>query len=298
MAEKRKKGRRDRGLPPIGRKVRRQSLAWILIIGLSALVLVSWMLHLHSADPSNALAATGGTPPGFRPTVTNTPHAPDKAPDGMVWIPGGEFSMGANDPPDMDDVGMKATLDAQPIHRVYVDGFFMDQTDVTNAQFAEFVKATGYVTIAERSPTAEEFPGAPPENLFAGSVVFSPPDHAVSLDNHFQWWSYVRGANWRHHCSFSKRYTTRKRPSGALASARGLERSSVVRRVVKDSQAVEAGSRSLGKRKANQPNPSPPRGRVLDITDLVIHGQRILLRRYANNLNFRIAWPSKRMALK
>jgi formylglycine-generating enzyme required for sulfatase activity len=106
--------------------------------------------------------------------------------------------MGANDPPDMDDVGMKATLDARPIHRVYVDAFFMDRTDVTNAQFAEFVKATGYVTIAERTPTAEEFPGAPPENLFAGSVVFSPPDHAVSLDNHFQWWSYVRGANWRH----------------------------------------------------------------------------------------------------
>jgi len=116
----------------------------------------------------------------------------------MVWIPGGEFSMGANDPPDMDDVGMKATVDARPIHRVYVDGFFMDKTDVTNAQFAEFVRATGYVTIAERTPKAEEFPSAPPENLFAGSVVFSPPDHPVHLDNHFQWWSYVRGANWRH----------------------------------------------------------------------------------------------------
>lgn len=106
--------------------------------------------------------------------------------------------MGANDPPDGDDVGMQATLDARPIHRVYVDGFFMDRTDVTNAQFAAFVKATGYITIAERTPTASEFPGAPPENLFAGSVVFSPPDHQVPLDNHFQWWSYVRGANWRH----------------------------------------------------------------------------------------------------
>ena len=60
----------------------------------------------------------------------------------MVWIPGGEFSMGANDPPEMDDVGMKATTDARPIHRVYVDGFFMDKTDVTNAQFAVFVQAT------------------------------------------------------------------------------------------------------------------------------------------------------------
>jgi len=121
-----------------------------------------------------------------------------KTPDGMVWIPGGEFSMGANDPPDMDDVGMTATLDARPIHRVYVNAFFMDKTDVTNAQFAEFVKATGYVTIAERTPTAEEFPGAPPENLSAGSVVFSPPDHPVPLDTQFRWWSYVHGANWRH----------------------------------------------------------------------------------------------------
>jgi formylglycine-generating enzyme required for sulfatase activity len=116
----------------------------------------------------------------------------------MVWIPGGEFSMGANDPPDMDEVGMKATEDARPIHRVYVDGFFMDKTDVTNAQFAAFVKATNYITVAERTPRAEDFPGAPPDNLVAGSVVFSPPDHPVSLDNHFQWWGYVTGANWRH----------------------------------------------------------------------------------------------------
>ena len=106
--------------------------------------------------------------------------------------------MGANDPPDMDNVGMKATLDARPIHRVYVNAFSMDKTDVTNGQFAEFVKVTGYVTIAERKPRAEDFPGAPPENLVAGSVVFSPPNHAVPLDNFLQWWSYVHGANWRH----------------------------------------------------------------------------------------------------
>ena len=89
--------------------------------------------------------------------------------------------MGANDPPDMEDVGMRATTDARPIHRVYVDGFYMDKTDVTNAQFSTFVKATGYVTVAERTPRAEDFPGAPPENLVAGSVVFSPPSHPVPL---------------------------------------------------------------------------------------------------------------------
>jgi formylglycine-generating enzyme required for sulfatase activity len=122
----------------------------------------------------------------FGPTVPNTqrPHGP--APRGMVWIPGGEFSMGAQDPPQMDRVGMQATLDSRPIHRVYVDGFFIDKTDVTNTQFVEFVKATGYITIAEKTPTPEEFPGAPPENLYAGGVVFSPPSHAVALNDHFQ----------------------------------------------------------------------------------------------------------------
>ncbi len=116
----------------------------------------------------------------------------------MVWIPGGEFSMGAHDLPAMDEVGMKATEDARPIHRVYVDGFLMDKTDITNAEFARFVKSTGYVTVAERTPRTEDFPGVPPENLRAGGVVFTPPPHAVLLNNDLQWWSYENGANWRH----------------------------------------------------------------------------------------------------
>jgi formylglycine-generating enzyme required for sulfatase activity len=105
----------------------------------------------------------------------------------MVWVPGGEFWMGADEFPD-----------AQPWHRVYVDGFWMDKTEVTNDQFLTFIAATGYVTVAERTPRAEDFPGAPAENLVAGSVVFSPPDHPVKLHDHFQWWAYVKGANWRH----------------------------------------------------------------------------------------------------
>jgi len=116
----------------------------------------------------------------------------------MAWIPGGEFSMGAQDAPDLNDVAMDAITDSRPIHRVYVDGFWMDKTDVTNEQFVRFIKATGYVTVAERAPRAEDFPDAPPENLVAGSVVFSPTDHTVPLNDHFQWWSYVKGANWRH----------------------------------------------------------------------------------------------------
>ncbi len=90
------------------------------------------------------------------------------------------------------------TRDALPIHRVYVDGFWMDATEVTNEQFAMFVEATGYVTVAERTPTQEEFPTAPPENLVAGSTVFTPTPFPVPLDNYFQWWRYEPGASWRY----------------------------------------------------------------------------------------------------
>ena len=135
----------------------------------------------------------------------------------MVWIPGGEFSMGAQDPPDMDHdhVGMQATTDSRPVHRVYVDGFWMDKTDVTNAEFAKFVAATHYITEAERTPKAEDFPDASPENLVAGSVVFAPPDHPVQLNDHFQWWTYIKGANWRH-------------PSGPGSDIKGKENYPVV----------------------------------------------------------------------
>jgi formylglycine-generating enzyme len=136
--------------------------------------------------------------PEMLPTVENAGTAPSQRPEGMVWIPGGEFSMGAAEQPGMNEVGMQATIDSRPVHRVYVDGFWMDATEVTNAQFAKFIEATKYVTIAERTPRPEDFPGAPVENLVAGAVVFSPPSHPVPLNDHFQWWSYVKGANWRH----------------------------------------------------------------------------------------------------
>ena len=128
----------------------------------------------------------------FLPTVENKKAPPGPAPEGMVWIPGGEFSMGAQDPTDMHDaVGMQATTDSRPVHRVFVDGFWMDATEVTNEQFARFVKATGYVTVAEQTPRAEDFPGAPPESLVPGSVIFTPPDRAVPLTDAYQWWSEV-----------------------------------------------------------------------------------------------------------
>ena len=163
--------------------------------------IVAWRMasaHSSSAARTDSVEMPRSAGEEFLPTKPNATPPLGPAPQGMVWIPGGEFSMGVLAVPKTDEVGMQATRDAQPLHRVYVDGFWMDQTDVTNEEFALFVKATGYVTVAERAPSTEEFPGAPPENLVAGSVVFSPPDHAVSLNNHFQWWSYIKQANWRH----------------------------------------------------------------------------------------------------
>jgi formylglycine-generating enzyme required for sulfatase activity len=99
------------------------------------------------------------------------PGEPPQAWSGFLEV----ILAGAAESPGMNMVGMEATTDSRPIHRVYVDGFWMDTTEVTNAQFAKFVEATGYVTIAERAPRAEDFPGAPPENLVAGAVGVPAP---------------------------------------------------------------------------------------------------------------------------
>ena len=138
----------------------------------------------------------------FQPTVAGS-QASAQSPPGMVWVPGGEFSMGCSDPRGVPFGGTDPMRDARPVHRVGVDGFWMDVHEVTNDQFAEFVKATGYVTVAERPPRAEDFPGALPENLVAGSIVFTPPAADVPLRDatgtaHLRWWAYVPGAYWKH----------------------------------------------------------------------------------------------------
>jgi formylglycine-generating enzyme required for sulfatase activity len=142
--------------------------------------------------------AAGESSATFLKSVENKAPAPGPAPEGMIWIPGGEFSMGSSDSGEALCRIEGVTRDAQPVHRVYVDGFWMDKTEVTNGQFEKFVKATGYKTVAEIAPTKEEFPTVPPENLVAGSVVFKPTDHLIELRNHYNWWDYVKGANWRH----------------------------------------------------------------------------------------------------
>ena len=192
--------RATRPTVPARRRANRRRPGAPIAVALLALIAIAGLaLHSKSADSTaRAMAAVASPSATFAATIVNATRAPAPPPAGMVWIPGGEFSMGASDPPVMDAVGMQATEDARPIHRVYVDSFFMDRTDVTNAQFAAFVSATGYVTVAERTPLARDFPGAPPENLVAGSVVFTAPAHPVPLNDHFQWWSYVKGTNWRH----------------------------------------------------------------------------------------------------
>lgn len=129
-------------------------------------------------------------------TPVNLHNAIGKAPKEMVWIPGGTFQMGTDS--KLESLCQKGGLTSDcKVHTVYIDGFWMDEHEVTNAEFSEFVKATGYKTIAELTPTVEEFPGVSTEFLVAGSVVFSPPNEIASLDNYIQWWSYIKGVNWK-----------------------------------------------------------------------------------------------------
>lgn len=131
----------------------------------------------------------------------------------MVWIAGGTFQMGSNDFPD-----------SRPIHAVSVNGFWMDEHEVTNAQFAKFVKATGFKTVAERPLSPADYPDVPIEKLVSGSAVFSPPRQKVPLNNPLRWWKYVAGANWR-------------QPKGPGSSIKGNENEPVVQVCYEDAAA-------------------------------------------------------------
>jgi formylglycine-generating enzyme required for sulfatase activity len=109
---------------------------------------------------------------------------------GMRWIAGGELDMGSEEPILGPDAG--------PVHRVRLSSFWIDETEVTNRDFGEFVAATGYVTVAERAPEPGELPGVPEEALVPGSLVFSPPSGPVPLDDPGRWWRFTPGADWRH----------------------------------------------------------------------------------------------------
>jgi formylglycine-generating enzyme required for sulfatase activity len=170
---------KDENARRASRRRTRGSLAgWFWAAVLAALVAGVFALQFWQTTPSTAKSNA--------PQV-NDRAAPGPAPEGMAWIPGGSFWMGDNKFPE-----------AQPEHLVYVDGFWMDKHEVTNAEFARFVEATGYKTVAEVPPDPKDFPGVPEEKLVAGSAVFSPPDEPVPLGEYLAWWRYVPGANWRH----------------------------------------------------------------------------------------------------
>jgi formylglycine-generating enzyme required for sulfatase activity len=106
----------------------------------------------------------------------------------MAWIPGGEFLMGSD----------HHYPEEAPAHRVRVDGFWMDRFTVTNRDFERFVSATGYVTLAEKPVDPASYPNASPDMLAPASVMFKKPPRPVDMRNHYNWWVYVQGANWRH----------------------------------------------------------------------------------------------------
>jgi|688.fasta_scaffold104793_1 formylglycine-generating enzyme required for sulfatase activity len=176
--------------------------SWIglALLGLGAFFAAFWLASFNGNVNTNreqgiANVAKTNLPAPNKPLALGS-SAP--SPKGMTWIAGGEFLMGNNDSTGWPD--------ERPAHRVSIDGFWMDSTEVTNAQFAEFVAATGYVTTAERAPTAEEIlanspqgtPPPPPEVLVAGSLVFTPPQGPVPLNDVRGWWTWTPGANWQH----------------------------------------------------------------------------------------------------
>jgi formylglycine-generating enzyme len=137
--------------------------------------------------------------------------------DGMAWLPGGTFRMGSD----------QHYPEEAPVHRVTVDGFWIDRTPVTNRQFREFVHATGHVTIAEIAPDPKDYPAALPHLLHAGSLVFSPPDYPVDLRHFSQWWAFKPRVNWR-------------RPYGPGSSIKGLDEHPVVHVAYADAAAYAA----------------------------------------------------------
>jgi len=145
-------------------------------------------------------------------------------PKGMMWVPGGEFQMGSDH--------KLAQKNERPAHKVRVHGFWMDPTHVTNAQFAQFVKVTGYVTTAERKPDWETLkvqlppntPKPPESVMVPGGMVFVGTDRPVPLNDYSRWWAYVPGADWRH-------------PQGPDSSIAGKDDHPVVQVSYEDAQA-------------------------------------------------------------
>jgi formylglycine-generating enzyme required for sulfatase activity len=179
--------------------------AWLGVLTLCVLALASWLWwsaqrserHLRQEPLACALPAA----------AANAPHP------GMVWVPAGTLALG-------DTV----YAEELPLRQVEVAGFWLDRTEVTNDEFAAFVKASGYVTVAERAVDAAAHPELPPEMRKPGAVVFISPTQLSGQGSPTQWWRYVPGANWRH-------------PGGPDTSIEGRGAFAVVHVTIEDAQA-------------------------------------------------------------
>jgi formylglycine-generating enzyme len=206
----------------VGRAGGKQLVIAVLVIGICA---VAGYFGGALLSPAPVAAPAPATPRVVESDGVNAPR-------NMVWVPAGEFLMGSDH--------QLAKPNERPTHRVRVHGFWMDRTHVTNAQFAEFVQATGYVSTAERKPDWETLRVQVPEGtarpddsqLVPGAMVFIGTNRKVSLDDWSQWWTYVPGASWRH-------------PQGPGSDITGKEQHPVVQVSYEDAQAY---ARWAGKR--------------------------------------------------
>lgn len=167
----------------------------------------------RSQPPSRSVAASP-------PASASAPSRPGRPPArDMLWIPGGTYRMGSD----------HHYPEEAPAHPVQVEGFWMDRTLVTNAQFQKFVKASGYRTLAERPANPAHYPDARPELLAPASIVFVPPAGPVGGADPYRWWHYIPGANWRH-------------PEGPGSSIKGREQHPVVHIAHEDALAYASWS--------------------------------------------------------
>lgn len=165
--------------------------------------------HDHDQCISDGMPSRAGAIANATPIVKGL--GSDNA--NMVYVPAGSFTMGSEE-----------FADSQPLHDVQIDGFWIDEHEVTNSQFSRFVQATGYQTVAERPLNPEDFPTVPLDLLVPGSAVFTPPDSQLSLNDYTNWWTYVAGANWRH-------------PEGPGSTIEGREGHPVVHIAYEDAEA-------------------------------------------------------------
>jgi formylglycine-generating enzyme len=179
----------------------------LMLVGLAVAAFGLTYLVTRTTRPQVVLSGLGGagattstSAPALSVSLPGTvlEKEPGGTPTGMVWIPGGEFLMGTDD--------TEANPAEQPAHRVRLSGFWIDRTELTNAEFRRFADATKYMTTAERPVEWEQLktqlppgtPKPPDDKLIPGSLVFSPPDHPVALDDINHWWKWVPNASWRH----------------------------------------------------------------------------------------------------